>query len=178
MPSRSAASFVGGAAVLRPRPRGASGRVSRAVISWSAARRSRTSAPNGAVAATASFISAKDEPRPQRRHRLAPRLGRRAVDHELAVEMVELVLRDPRRHPLEVVADLVALLVDSLEADSGGTLDRNGDALDRQAALVVEVRLLAAFRQLWIDEDEHALVVRREHEHASQHADLRRCEPD
>ena len=42
------------AARLRPRPRGLSGRVSRYAISCCAASPSRTSAPNGAVAATAS----------------------------------------------------------------------------------------------------------------------------
>ena len=53
MPSPSATAFAGGAATLRPRPAGASGRVSSAVTSCVAASRSRTSAPNGAVAATA-----------------------------------------------------------------------------------------------------------------------------
>ena len=46
-------SFAGGAASCRPRPRGRSGRVSRYAISCCAASRSSTSAPNGAVAATA-----------------------------------------------------------------------------------------------------------------------------
>jgi len=39
-------------ASLRPRPRGASRRVSSCTTSWFAASRSSTSAPNGAVAAT------------------------------------------------------------------------------------------------------------------------------
>src|SRR4051794_26903587 len=143
MPSRSATSFAGGAPVFRPRPRGASGRVSSAEISWRCARRSSTSAPNGAVAATASFISAKDESRAQRGHRLAPGVGRRAVDHQLAVEMVELVLGDTRRHALEVVSDRLALLVEALETNGRRALDRNGDALDRETTLVVQVRLFA-----------------------------------
>ncbi len=53
IPSRSATSFAGGAASRRPRPAGASGRVRSAAISWRSASRSSTSAPNGAVAATA-----------------------------------------------------------------------------------------------------------------------------
>ena len=55
MPSRSADAFAGGAASLRPRPAGRSGRVSSAATSCRAASRSSTSAPNGAVAATTSF---------------------------------------------------------------------------------------------------------------------------
>ena len=46
-------SFAGGGASCRPRPRGLSGRVSSCTTSCSAASRSSTSAPNGAVAATA-----------------------------------------------------------------------------------------------------------------------------
>ena len=42
----------------------------------------------------------EDEPRPQLRHRLAPRLGIGAIDDQLAVEMVELVLDDAGRHTL------------------------------------------------------------------------------
>ena len=53
------------------------------------------------------------------RHRLAPRLRRRAVEDEHAVEVVVLVLRDARGHPLEVVRDLVAVLVLALEPDRG-----------------------------------------------------------
>ena len=53
MPSRSAVSFAGVGASVRPRPRGLSGRVSRSATSCAAASRSSTSAPNGAVAATA-----------------------------------------------------------------------------------------------------------------------------
>src|SRR5581483_8606969 len=55
IPSRSAASFAGGGASLRPRPLCASGRVTRYATGSSCERRSRTSAPIGAVAATASF---------------------------------------------------------------------------------------------------------------------------
>src|SRR6266511_3851308 len=110
MPRRSAVSFAGGAPGFWPRPRGASGRVSSAVISCRAARRSRTSAPNGAVAATASFISADDDPGPQEAHRFAPGLGRRPVEHELSVEVIELVLHDAGRRALEVVSDVVSAL--------------------------------------------------------------------
>ena len=55
----------------RPRPAGASGRVSRNASSWRAARRSRTSAPNCAVAAT-----------PMRRVNSPARIGRGRSDGE------------------------------------------------------------------------------------------------
>ena len=48
--------FRGRGASLRPRPRGLSGRVRSSAMSWCSASRSSTSAPNGAVAATASRI--------------------------------------------------------------------------------------------------------------------------
>ena len=53
IPSRRAVSLAGERASLRPLPAGASGRVISERISCRSARRSRTSAPNAAVAATA-----------------------------------------------------------------------------------------------------------------------------
>ena len=62
-------------------------------------------------------VSTQDESGPQRGHRLAPRFGRGAVDHQLAVEVVELVLRDARGHALEVERDHVTVLITPLEPD-------------------------------------------------------------
>ena len=93
------------AASRRPRPPGASGRVSRAVISCRgreplehvrAERRRRGDGDAG------HELPREDEPRPQLRHRLAPRLRVGAVDDQLAVEVVELVLHDARGEPLEL----------------------------------------------------------------------------
>src|SRR6478752_3044799 len=152
MPSRSAGSFAGGAPVLRPRPRGASGRVSNAVISWCAARRSRMSAPKGAVVARASFPSADDEPRAQGSERFTAGFGRRAVQDQRSVEVVEFMLHDARDDPFEVVADLVAPLVAALDPHRRRALDRHRDALDGKTAFVVRVRLVAAPDDLRVDE--------------------------
>ena len=103
MPSRSATTFAGGGVSRRPRPRGRSGRVRRPSISWRAASRSSTSAPNGAVAATASRIVARRRAAAAgARERLAARLGRRPVEDQHAVEVVELVLDDARGEPVEL----------------------------------------------------------------------------
>ena len=179
MPSRSAVSFAGGAPVLRPRPRGASGRVSRAVISWRAASRSSTSAPNGAVAATASFTSANDDPRPQRAHRLAARLGRRPVDDQLAVEVVELVLRDARGHSFEVVARprRPARRCPRCAPRSGRSTGTVTPWIERQpSSSRVRPRRLATSSGL--TSDCNLVLGRREDEHAPEHADLSRGEPD
>src|SRR5436305_54709 len=84
-----------------------------------AASRSRTSAPIGAVAATPSLTEAggstKHDARPEHREGLLAVLVVGAVDDEQAVEMIELVLDDARRHPLELVADVLGLLVLPLE---------------------------------------------------------------
>src|SRR6185436_1009275 len=178
MPSRSAVSFAGGAPVLRPRPRGASGRVSSAVISWCAARRSRTSAPKGAVAATANSTSADDEPWAQRSERFTAGFGRRAVQDERSVEVVELVLDDARDDPFEVVPDLVATLVKALDPHRRRALDRHRDALDGKTAFVVRVRLVAATHDLGVHEDGDLVLLRREDEDAPENADLRRRETD
>src|SRR5262249_43078903 len=108
----------------------------------------------------------------------APRLGRRAVEHELPVEMVELVLRDPGGHALEVVPDLLAGLVPSFEPHGRHPLDRDGHALDGEATLVVGLLLVAAHLERRVDEGEDAALLRGEHEHAAEHADLRRSEAD
>ena len=106
--------FAGGGAELAARGpsagRGASaGRRRRSAP----ASRSRTSAPNGAVAATPSrrLPSDEDRLRPQLRHRLLAALGIGAVDDQHAVEVVELVLDDARRQPLELEPQLLAVEV-------------------------------------------------------------------
>ena len=92
--------------------------------------------------------------------------------------MVELVLRDARGRPVEVVADLLAVLVAPFEPHRSRTLDGNGHALDRQAAFVVGLDLLAAADDLRVDDGQDSLLVRREHEEAPQDTYLRGREPD
>src|SRR4029077_286591 len=162
IPSRSAVSLAGGAPVWRPRPRGASGRVSSAVISWGAASRSSTSAPKGAVAATASFTSANDEPWAQGSERFTAGFGRRAGQDQRSVEVVELVLHDARDDPVEVVPDLVAPLVTALDPHRRRALDRHRDALDGKTAFVVRVRLVAATHDLGVHEHGDLVLFRCE----------------
>ena len=104
MPSRSADPFAGGAATLRPRPGGRSGRVSSAATSCRAASRSSTSAPNGAVAATA-IRTLSDAVTGCGRSVASASLARLVVgplEDQHAVEVVELVLDDARLHALEL----------------------------------------------------------------------------
>src|SRR3954471_9340695 len=164
MPSRSAVSFAGGAPVLRPLPRGASRRVRSAVISWRAARRSRMSAPKGAVAATANFTSADDEPWAQRSERFTAGFGRRAVQDQRSVEVVELVLHDARDDSFEVVPDLVAPFVTALDPHRRRALDRHRHALDGKATFVIGVRLVAAPHDLGVDEHGDLVLFRCEDE--------------
>src|SRR5687768_7654166 len=106
MPRRFAASFAGDGNFLRPRPWRLSGRVSRNSMSCRAASPSSTAAPNGAVAATASFTrlpeGAEHRLGPELGERRAPLLGSRPVDGENSVEMVELVLKDTRLEPFRL----------------------------------------------------------------------------
>src|SRR5438552_974906 len=183
MPSRSAASFAGGAAVLRPRPRGLSGRVSKPATSCSAASRSSTSAPNSPVAATAIRRAATnrladDDARAQARERLAPRLGRRAVEDQDAIEVVGLVLGDARVRLLELVPHLGAVLVLAPDRDLRRPLDREKHALDREAALVLDRRHLAAVDDLRVRERDGLALGDLEDEQPLQNSDLGRGEPD
>ena len=145
----------------------------------SSASRSRTSAPNGAVAATAigsrqraprtgcgrSFASAR-----------AARLVVGAVDDQHAVQVVELVLHDPRGGQLRARARRGSPFASSPSiVTAGRALDRHEHLAQREAALVVDLGLLRALRDDRVDE--HAvLALVDEHEHAPQDADLGRRE--
>ena len=92
--------------------------------------------------------------------------------------MVELVLSDPRGHVLEIESDLVPQLVTTLEPDGERPLDRHGDPLDREAAFIICVDLVPKDLDLRIDERRDLVFLRVEDEHPTEHADLRRREPD
>src|SRR6185436_4900786 len=119
MPSRSAITFAGGAATLRPRPAGRSGRVNSAATSWRAASRSSTSAPNGAVAATAILTQGGYvlEGLAERRERLTPRLVGRAREHQHTVEVVDLMLDDAGVHLVELESKRCAREILPLDGD-------------------------------------------------------------
>src|SRR3954452_22755868 len=105
MPSRSAAAFAGVGWRVRPRPRGLSGRVRSSLTSFVRARRSRTSAPKGAVAAIVSSAivppvradADKVEEGPDgREHALLREL---LLVGERIVRVLQLVERDDREEP-------------------------------------------------------------------------------
>src|SRR5437764_14348946 len=108
-------------------------------MSWRDASRSSTSAPSGAVAATASVNL--NRLRPQDPEGLAPRLGGRPVDDQDPVQVVELVLADPRRQPFELEAHVLALGVRRLDRRPLVPLARARDGLPRQAPFVVRESL-------------------------------------
>ena len=177
MPSRSAAVFAGGGASLRPRPRGASGRVSRKAISCRAASRSRTSAPIGAVAATA-ISHRKRDARPQQRERLLAVLRVGAVDDQHAVEVVELVLHDAGGVPLELEAHVVAVLdpCPRSSASSGARPARARPAARGNPRRPTRPPRRA--RRSRVDDGARPPSLRLEDEEAAEHADLGRGEPD
>ena len=83
-----------------------------------------------------------------------------------------------RRVVVELVAHVVAVLVFAGDRDVERPLDRDGDALDREAALVRDVGLVAALDDLRVDDGGDVVLVRLEHEDAAQDADLRRRKAD
>ena len=121
--------------------------------------------------------TSKDEPGAQLGHRLAPRLRIRAIDDHLAVEVVELVLDDAGGHALELEVDGVPRGVEAVERHLDRALDRHPDRPEREAALLVDLGLLAPNREHRIDDDA-ILVLVAEDEEPAQDADLGRGETD
>ena len=122
MPSSSAASFAGGGATLRPRPRGLSGRVSSNATSCRSRRaaraRRRRTAPSRRRRSGPSGLEPVGCGRSVPSASLAV-LGVGAVDDQDAVEMVELVLDDARGQPFELEANVLAASVLGLRARPG-----------------------------------------------------------
>src|SRR5262245_26405109 len=85
----------------------------------------------------------QDGLRPQARERRAARLLRRAVDDQDPVEVVELVLGDARGEALELERELLAVDSLALETHGGRALDRGEHAREREAALLVDLALVA-----------------------------------
>ena len=137
--------------------------------------------PNGALAANPIGATSEtgDECRPatQRGHGLAPGLVRRAVDHEHAVQMVELVLGRSGGEALELERDGLASCVLRRHRHRGRPLDRHQKALEGETALLVRLQLVAVRGDLRIDERQRLAVLTRAYdEDAAEHADLRRRE--
>jgi len=98
-----------------------------------------------------------------------------AVDDHHAVEMVELVLDDARTVGVELIANALAVRILALEHDGRRALDRHPNALQREAALVLDEGLLAALDDHRVDDRARAVLVGLEHEQASKNTDLRGC---
>src|SRR4051812_27966369 len=105
MPSSRAAAAAGGGARRRPRPRGRSGRVttSKGRCAEAASRRSTATAkslvPRKTVCTAGALRRAVGGLLPQDADRLLALLPSAALDHQHAVEMVDLVLDDARLEP-------------------------------------------------------------------------------
>src|SRR6185436_9593938 len=87
-----------------------------------------------------SWRSGEDEARAEQAERLAPSLGVRAVEHQLSVEVVDLVLDDPGSIALELEREGRTVGIERLDPDLGRTLDRHPHRAERQASLGVVVR--------------------------------------
>ena len=81
------------------------------------------------------------------RQGLAPRLVRRPVEHEHAVEMIDLVLAGSGVEPLELERTSAPCRILRLHRHGDVPLDRDEHALEREAALVVHVDLVGARRR-------------------------------
>src|SRR5262249_32832203 len=113
-------------------------------ISCRSASRSSTSAPNGAVAATAMRATvrrlgqgAEDRLRPEGSERFAPRVGGRPVEDQDPVEMVELVLHHPRVTLFELEPLAAPCPVFALDRARRAPLVRNRLSRHRETALRV-----------------------------------------
>src|SRR6266511_843949 len=189
MSKRFALSFAGGAALLRPRPWGLSGRVRSSSMSYPRpASPSRIAAPKGAVAATAMRIAsaslpdrAEDGLRPKLGERGATLLRCRPVDDQNAVEMVELVLDHPCLQPFGLDADGLSFRRRSFDLDRGWTLDLDydGGGAEREAALVGDLDLFAGGDDPRVDErDDRLLFVLPVDENPPEDAELGGRETD
>ncbi len=88
------------------------------------------------------------------------------------------MLDDPRRHLVELVAHVLPPLVLAGDRDRGAPLDGHEHPLEREAALVGDVRLLAPLDDLGIDDRHVAALLDRADEEPLQDADLRRGQPN
>ena len=103
--------------------------------------------------------------------RLAALLGRHAVEHQHAVEVVELVLEHARLELVGLPLDRVAVEVDAAQQHLLRADHLDVQAGDRQAALLVDP-LAVGLDDLRV-EDDHRLVAEVPHEDLLLHADLR-----
>src|SRR5437763_7065873 len=115
----------------------------------------------------------------ERAHGFLALLLARAVEDQHAVEVVDLVLDHSCLEPGGLHAALGAVLVLRLHADIDRTLDVDGDAGDREAALLEALLVVARPLDLGVDErDERRVLADAVDEQALAQPDLRGREAD
>src|ERR1700744_1321721 len=192
-PASAPSRATGLASRCRPRPAGASGRVTTATTSWREASRPVSAATAGSgVPANTSRISRSERLAESRMGRAA-QLGHghpgplgladglhgqllllwvQPVDEQHAVQVIGLVL-EAAGHPLGALQrDRVPVHVEPLGHRAPGPFGREGQAGERQAALLVGVLLLGQVER-GVDQVPQ-LVVDEVGEHPQPHTNLRR----
>src|SRR5438270_5768693 len=194
-PSSWAAAFTGVGSRSAPRARRRSGWVTTRTISWPAS----TSARSGDTAASglpkkarrarrpasrlsrrpapAGFPGQLQSPGPQLAHGLLALLGIEALDEQLALQVVVLVLEDAGQKLVGADRQIVAVDVHAREVDLLGPHDGPVQPGDGEAALFVGP-LPAVVVQHGVDDDVGpGLVVGVVHEDPALHPDLRSGQP-
>src|SRR5918993_2145661 len=192
-PSSIAAALTGLGVSSPPRPRRLSARVTTSATSCPAATRSRSgrTAISGVPRYT-SFTARSAQPE-SAAHRLARCLlrrllleeavfaqgllaliGRHAVEHEHALEMVDLVLEHARLEFVGLDVDHVAVEVDAAHVDHLGPQHLDVQARNRQATFVVDP-FTVGLDDLRVD-DRQRFVTEVPHDDLLLHPDLRRGE--
>ena len=121
----------------------------------------------------ASPGAGENDPRPQYCESLATRLGSRAVEGQFSVEVIDLVLDGARGKAVELQRQLSSVDALPFQANRDRPLDRNQHALEREAALVVGLQLVAERSDTWIDDRAGRFVFAQlDREHPEQAADL------
>src|SRR5579859_2885560 len=194
MPRASAHAPTGDRTTCRPRPAGASGRVTTASSSWwESAMASSAGTATAGVPAKTSLISG-DPPGavvrahldghagavpvagPDLPHGLLAPGGVQPVEEQYPVEVVVLVLQAPRHRAGADDLHRVAVLREALRHHVLPAYRVDVDARYRQAALGAVLLLRVGELQHRVDQVPDD-VVHVEREHAQAHADLRRGEP-
>src|SRR5450830_51972 len=132
-----------------------------------------------AISHGASPRVGENHPRPQHGESLAARLESGAVEEQNSVEVIELVLNGARGKAVELQHQL--LTVDSLclETNRDRALDWHQHALQREAAFLFDLQLVAKRSDARIDDRlRQLLLAQLDREHPLQAADLVRGQTD
>jgi hypothetical protein len=111
--------------------------------------------------------------------RMAPvqRRGDDFVDEQNAIEVIDLVLSDSRRHSFQLEDDLSSFAIQSFNLDIESTFHIAVETWDAQATFLAEL-LAFRFDDFGIDKGGWLDPVRPHNEHPLEDAQLRRGDPD